>query len=94
MLRHAENEAEHEKYIGFHQWNISAEGGEKFIIWNNNIEYKSDDILKNFCDVTVIKDDCSRNIVIFIKKIKHHQVDVDEPLFLLDRELIKKCCEV
>jgi SAM-dependent methyltransferase len=30
-LNHAENEAENEKYVGFHQWNFTVEGGE-FII--------------------------------------------------------------
>jgi SAM-dependent methyltransferase len=32
MLRHAYNEAEHERYTGFHKWNLTNDG-EAFVVW-------------------------------------------------------------
>lgn len=51
-LVYAENEAEHEHYQGFHQWNFTEENGE-FIIWNRDININISDALRNIADVNV-----------------------------------------
>lgn len=44
VLRHARNEAEHEKYSGFHQYNFDICDG-KFVIWNRRERTVVDDKL-------------------------------------------------
>lgn len=51
-LVHAENEAEHEHYQGFHQWNFTEDNG-KFIIWNRDTNINISDTLRNIADVAV-----------------------------------------
>lgn len=46
LLVHRANEAEFEKYEGFHQWNLDKEG-DRFIIWNKEVRT---DVNTQFCD--------------------------------------------
>lgn len=50
ILRHNENEAEHAKYQGFHQWNIHVEEG-RFYIWRNNIKIDVAEEIKGFAEI-------------------------------------------
>ena len=50
ILRHNENEAEHAKYQGFHQWNIHVEN-DKFYIWRKDIKIDVAEEIKEFAQV-------------------------------------------
>jgi SAM-dependent methyltransferase len=54
ILRHAENEAIHENYQGFHQWNITESDGD-FIFFNSECQMNLSHLIKEFADVS-----CSR----------------------------------
>lgn len=71
QLNHAENEAEHEHYIGFHQYNITEENGH-LIIWNKKERWDINEMLKGYCDIEVMRrNDGKRDrIVCLIEKKK------------------------
>jgi SAM-dependent methyltransferase len=52
FLCHALNEAEHENYRGFHQWNMSFEGTD-FIIWNKSEKRNITKMLNGLAEVSV-----------------------------------------
>jgi SAM-dependent methyltransferase len=37
LLRHAQNEGEHQRYCGLHQWNFDADGGD-LVVWNHAVD--------------------------------------------------------
>jgi hypothetical protein len=47
MLRHAHNEAENERYQGFHKWNLTNEG-EAILIWNRNTRLNVSELIESF----------------------------------------------
>ncbi len=51
ILSHAENEAENEKYQGFHQWNIT-EVDEQLIIWNRELKININQELASCAAIT------------------------------------------
>lgn len=65
-LNHKPNEAEHENYIGFHQYNIDCEDG-KLIIWNREERINVNEALAGFAEVTATVTDAGR-IVGVIRK--------------------------
>ncbi|MEI0479308.1 hypothetical protein [Brachyspira pulli] len=50
ILKHFRNEAEIEKYIGFHQFNIDIQNNEA-VLWNKNSKIVLNDILKNIATI-------------------------------------------
>jgi SAM-dependent methyltransferase len=52
ILKHQKNEAENEKYKGFHQWNLSVEDSD-FIIWRPDVKYNISKILEKYADITI-----------------------------------------
>lgn len=50
ILRHSENEAEQEKYEGFHQWNLCIDH-DKFVIWRPGIRYDMSKMLGENVDI-------------------------------------------
>lgn len=55
LLEHANNEAENQNYLGFHQWNFSMSDEENFLISNKNsfvnMTEKYDDICDIVCEI-------------------------------------------
>lgn len=55
ILRHAENEAEKDKYQGLHQWNLSLMNPDKsFVIWRNNERYDICKIFAEYADFLLV----------------------------------------
>lgn len=53
ILRHNDNEAEHEKYTGFHQWNLTIVNGE-FQIWRKGVRpINVQNIIKEVAEVEI-----------------------------------------
>lgn len=50
VLRHTENEAEHEEYRGFHQWNITEKNGMLFI-FNMTESINVNEAIQRYCDI-------------------------------------------
>lgn len=50
VLRHSENEAEHENYNGFHQWNLSLRDN-KFVIWRNDELIDVNEYIRDYADI-------------------------------------------
>ena len=52
ILRHHENEAQREHYMGFHQWNLSIDSkNHKFLIWNADHWYDVERIVAPYADM-------------------------------------------
>lgn len=51
QLGHFENEAEHERYDGLHQWNFTERDGD-FVIWNRDVEHSLRGIGGEFLEVS------------------------------------------
>ena len=51
-LNHKPNEAEHEAYIGFHQYNVDCQDG-RLVIWNKEERIDVGDVLSGYADVEV-----------------------------------------
>lgn len=66
-LNHHPNEAETEKYKGFHQYNIINEG-ENLVIWNKKGKWIINDIVAEFADVSVNAHDNGHVIAVITKK--------------------------
>lgn len=57
ILRHAENEALRENYVGLHQWNLSLHNEENsFVVWRNNQRYDVCKIFADYADIELIPD--------------------------------------
>ena len=54
VLRHSDNEAENENYKGFHQWNLTVDGG-KFIIWNKDKKIIVNEYLNEIADIECVQ---------------------------------------
>lgn len=73
ILRHYENEAENEKYSGFHQWNISCRNDEgSLVIWRGDIKYNVCELLARYGDFEIfpelVENGWNHNKVIITKK--------------------------
>jgi hypothetical protein len=73
VLQHVKNEAENEKYTGFHQWNLCVENN-NFIIWRQNVKYNVSSIVSNFAEV-IVEDKDENWIGIVINKRKEINID-------------------
>jgi SAM-dependent methyltransferase len=54
VLEHAANEAEHENYTGFHQWNFDERAG-SFVMWNVNNHIDVSAVFAEWLDTSVTK---------------------------------------
>lgn len=103
ILRHSNNEAEHEKYRGFHQWNLTIEDGE-FIIWRpNHSPIVVKDIIKD-CAVIEYAGQSSEELFddkwiynkVVIRKFREFEVNnfqIDSILINLIEALNKECID-
>jgi SAM-dependent methyltransferase len=55
FMSHANNEAEKEKYVGFHQWNFCRED-DTFIIWNKDTRIDVNEELKDLAELRITGD--------------------------------------
>ena len=67
-LNHKPNEAEHEAYVGFHQYNVDCQDG-RLIIWNKSERIDVGDELGEYAEVSPSVTDEGR-IVAVIRKLK------------------------
>ena len=74
-LNHKPNEAEHEAYIGFHQYNVDCQEG-RLVIWNKEERIDVADALSDYADVKASVTDEGR-IVAVITKLK--DIPADHP---------------
>lgn len=56
MLRHAHNEAENERYQGFHKWNLTNEG-EAVLVWNRTARLNLSELIKEFAVTELLMTD-------------------------------------
>lgn len=57
ILRHHENEAENENYVGLHQWNLSLHNEENsFVIWRNQERYDVCELFKDYVEFELCPD--------------------------------------
>lgn len=57
VLRHHENEAENEGYVGLHQWNLSLHNPENsFVIWRENQRFDVCEIFSDYVDFQLTAD--------------------------------------
>lgn len=66
-LNHHPNEAETEHYKGFHQYNITADGG-RLVIWNKHERHDIGQLTEGFATVEVQVMEDSRHVVAVIRK--------------------------
>lgn len=66
-LNHKPNEAEHEAYIGFHQYNVDCQDG-RLIIWNKENRVDVGAELAEFADVKTTVTDEGRIVAVITKK--------------------------
>ncbi len=73
LLEHLECEAEHARYVGLHQWNVTSIDNQ-LIFYNRNKRYNISKILGDFCDVYVkrILDDAGSGRDLIIARIIKH----------------------
>lgn len=65
-LNHKPNEAEHEAYIGFHQYNIDCQNG-RFVIWNRQERIDVGHELAGYADVKGSVTDSGRIVAVITK---------------------------
>jgi SAM-dependent methyltransferase len=56
MLRHAHNEAENERYQGFHKWNLTNEG-EAILVWNRETRLNLSELVESFATTELLLTD-------------------------------------
>lgn len=81
ILRHAENEAEREKYEGLHQWNLSLHNKENsFVIWRGEQRFDICQIFKEYADFELTADVHEKNgHWIYNKVVMIKKKDIDIP---------------
>lgn len=65
-LNHKPNEAEHEVYVGFHQYNVDCVDG-RLIIWNKEERVDVGDALSGYADVKAFVTDAGRIVGVITK---------------------------
>ena len=65
-LNHKPNEAEHEAYVGFHQYNVDCEDG-RLIIWNKEERIDVGEALAGYADVKASVTDSGRIVGVITK---------------------------
>lgn len=66
-LNHKPNEAEHEAYLGFHQYNVDCQDG-RLVIWNKEERIDVEDALKGYATVNPSVTDEGRIVAVITKK--------------------------
>lgn len=98
ILRHNENEAEHAKYQGFHQWNIHVENG-KFYIWRKDIKIDVAEEIKEFAQIE--KAEMAEEVgygsrwvhnKVVIRKIKDIDIENNEYMNVLVTKFLEEIC--
>lgn len=72
VLEHAVNEAEHEHYAGFHQWNFDEIDG-RFVVWNNHHRIDVSSRFNEWADTSVTKS--GRALTITMRRRGSYPVD-------------------
>ncbi|MCH7346696.1 class I SAM-dependent methyltransferase [Aeromonas sp. MR7] len=62
-LQHSQNEAEHENYIGMHQWNFCVKDADLFI-WNKDEEFNVTKMFKDMIDIESISSDGVADVIL------------------------------
>ena len=76
-LNHHPNEAETEKYKGFHQFNVNEKDG-RLIIWNKEEETNVNQLIDGFANIEVKRHDNGHIIAIITKEAEVPQSLVDD----------------
>ena len=66
-LNHKPNEAEHEAYLGFHQYNVDCQDG-RLVIWNRQESIDVEQELSGYADVKVSVTESGRIVGVITKK--------------------------
>lgn len=93
ILCHRDNEAEYEKYTGFHQWNLLVQD-ELFLIWRDRKRFDVYDLFKEYIDLKVIpaKNEVELHKVIITKR-KNIELVNDSLLEIYHRRIFNKLLE-
>lgn len=92
ILRHHQNEAENENYIGFHQWNLSVEDG-RFIIWRGNKRIDVEKEINQYSEIVAIEKDKEAGNKVVIKKIHSSPFYFNENFSILLEKFLEKICD-
>lgn len=92
-LWHNQNEAEYEKYVGFHQWNIDEQDG-NLIIWNRDSKHNVNELLKDFADVKTSRDfvDDREIVIAVITKKANFIIPEKVDSFKIMQAMMQKVC--
>jgi SAM-dependent methyltransferase len=70
FLTHSRNEAEKEKYVGFHQWNFDMEEG-SFIIWRKAVRHNVTNMFLTEASITpMLAGDSHDHLNVVLRKLK------------------------
>ncbi len=92
-LNHHPNEAEMEKYKGFHQYNIDEQDG-KLIIWNKQERINVTQLLDGFASVETKRMDNGHIIAVITKLSQHKQLSIPLQVYVDDKKDKGELCKV
>lgn len=93
-LIHLENESEHEKQSGMHQWNITSEGEDSMLIWRHGFKADIRNVLKGCARIKTKKCDASNGrclIISDIVKTDNIETSAKTGMNLFDETMILFC---
>lgn len=90
ILRHHQNEAENENYIGFYQWNLSIEDG-RFIIWRGNKRIDVEKEINQYAEIIAIEKEAGNKVV--IRKIHPSSFHSNQNFSILLEKFLDKICD-
>lgn len=92
-LNHHLNEAEMEKYKGFHQYNVDERNGELYI-WNKDYCINVTKLLDGFASVETKRMDNGHIIAIIRKKTEQNELPIQLQTYVDDRKDKGELCQV
>ena len=92
-LKHHRNEAEMEKYKGFHQYNVDERNGELYI-WNKDYCINVTKLLDGFASVETKRMDNGHIIAIIRKKTEQNELPIQLQTYVDDRKDKGELCQV
>jgi hypothetical protein len=92
-LNHHPNEAEMEKYKGFHQYNVDERNGELYI-WNKDYCINVTKLLDGFASVETKRMDNGHIIAIIRKKTEQNELPIQLQTYVDDRKDKGELCQV
>lgn len=92
-LNHHSNEAEMEKYKGFHQYNVDERNGELYI-WNKDYCINVTKLLDGFASVETKRMDNGHIIAIIRKKTEQNELPIQLQTYVDDRKDKGELCQV